>query len=91
MAIGSGVAFLLADFLAVRTVEPLVDGVDSFAVDAAAAANPHASTGSLSRRESFPSSAGVPSTASTPGVLDFAAEVYAVVGVSPAVAYSKPV
>ena len=88
MAIGSGVAFLPADFLAVRTVEPL-DGVDSFAVDAAAAADPHASIGSLSRRES--SSAGVPSTASTPGVLDFAAEVYAVVGVSPAVAYSIPV
>ena len=90
MAIGSGVAFLPADFLAVRTVEPL-DGVDSFAVDAAAAADPHASIGSLSRRESFPSSAGVTSTASTPGVLDFAAEVYAVVGVSPAVAYSIPV
>jgi hypothetical protein len=90
MAIGSGVAFLPADFLTVRTVEPL-DGVDSFAVDAAAAADPHASIGSLSRRESFPSSAGVPSTASTPGVLDFAAEVYAVVGVSPAVAYSIPV
>ena len=90
MAIGSGVAFLPADFLAVRTVEPL-DGVDSFAVDAAAAADPHASIGSLSRRESFPSSAGVTSTASTPGVLDFAAVVYAVVGVSPAVAYSIPV
>ena len=90
MATGSGVAFLPADFLAVRTVEPL-DGVDSFAVDAAAAADPHASIGSRSRRESFPSSAGVTSTASTPGVLDFAAEVYAVVGVSPAVAYSIPV